>query len=207
MKKIAVLLIFFMSVHINAQSNFKIFLKSSCPIKTWVVFHPFKAKKALEISLETNKVADSISKTSLLDGDTAGGQVDAFRHAFWMARLHQKIGERAARSLGIAHEKENYVTFKKNNLEDGVVPDEIASEMDLYNNEEGLKLIRKGSKVSKKGLIYRIINAIHKGKMKIIKKDQKGNFLTCEGEIIPSKELNGKWKNNKCLITSNSIIE
>ncbi|WP_435800628.1 DUF6973 domain-containing protein [Polaribacter sp.] len=205
MKKIAVLLIFFMSVHINAQSNFKIFLKSSCPIKTWVVFHPFKAKKALEISLETNKVADSISKTSLLDGDTAGGQVDAFRHAFWMARLHQKIGERAARSLGIAHEKENYVTFKKNNLEDGVVPDEISSTMDLCNNDRGLKLISKRSKVSKNGLIFRVVNAIKGGKFKVIKKNKEGSFLTCDGKIIKQEELKGKWKNNKCLVASDQI--
>lgn len=205
MKKIVVLLIFFMSVHINAQSNFKIFLKSSCPIKIWVVFHPFKAKKALEISLETNKVADSISKTSLLDGDTTGGQVDAFRHAFWMARLHQKIGERAARSLGIAHEKENYLTFKKNNLEDGAVPDEISSMMDLYNNEEGLKLIYKRSKVSKNGLIFRVVNAIKGGKFKVIKKNKEGSFLTCDGKIINQEELKGKWKNNKCLVSSDQI--
>ena len=123
-----------------------------------------------------------------------------------MARLRQEIGERAARSLGKAHEKDNYLTYKKLKLEDGVVPDEIASEMDLHNNEEGLKLIRKGSKVSKNGLIYRIINAICKGKMKIIKKNTKGHFLTCEGEIISKEELNGKWKNDKCLVSSNANI-
>ena len=39
--------------------------------------------------------------------------------------------------------------------------------------------------------------------MKIIKKDKKGNFLTCEGVIIYLDELKGKWKNNKCLINSN----
>ena len=39
--------------------------------------------------------------------------MDAFRHAYWMARLRQEIGKTAARSLGKAHEKENYQTFKK----------------------------------------------------------------------------------------------
>ncbi len=188
----------------TAQSDFKSFLKLSGPIKRWVLFHPFKAKTSLKISKETNKVADSIRKTNLLDKDAAGGQVDAFRHAYWMARLRQEIGERAARSLGKAHEKENYITYKKLKLEDGVVPDEISTDMDLHNNEEGLKLITKGSTVSKRSLIYRIVNAIYNGKMKIIKKDANGNFLTCNQKIISKESLKGKWKNNKCLVPSNS---
>ena len=75
--------------------------------------------------------------------------------------------------------------------------------MDLYNNDQGLNLISRGSKVPKKGLIYRIVNAIQSGKMKVIKKDKKGFFLTCDGVLISSEELKGKWKNKKCLVTSN----
>ncbi|PQJ76703.1 DUF6973 domain-containing protein [Polaribacter glomeratus] len=203
MKKISVILFLVFTVTINSQSNFKSFFELSGPKKMWVLFHPFKATKALKISQQANRVADSIKKTNLLDGDAAGGQVDAFRHAYWMARLHQEIGESAARSLGKAHEKENYSTFKKLKLEDGVVPDEISSKMDLFNNEQGLKLIFKGSKVSNNGLIYRVVNAILKGKMKIIQKDKKGYFLTCDGILISKESLIGKWKNNKCLVNSN----
>lgn len=205
MKKILLLLFFSASISVNAQSKLNDFFKLSGPKRTWVLFHPFKAKKSLRISNETNKVADSIAKTNLLDGDRSGGQVDAFRHAYWMARLRQELGKSAARSLGKAHERDNYITYKKNKLEDGVVPDEISSEMDLYNNEEGLKLIQKRSKISKKGIIYRIVNAIREGKMKIIKKDKDGNFLTCDGKIISKEELKGKWKNNKCLVASNEL--
>jgi len=187
-----------------AQSSLSEFWKLSGPKRTWVFFHPFKAKKSLEVSKETNRVSDSISKTNLLDGDGSGGQVDAFRHAYWMARLKQEMGHSAAKSLGIAHEKENYLMYKKRALEDGIVPDKISSDMDLYNNNEGLKLISKDSKTSRKGLIYRIVNAIHAGKMKIIKKDTKGNFLSCEGKLISKKSLIGKWENNKCLVASNS---
>ena len=189
---------------INSQSNLKSFFELSGPKRTWVLFHPFKAKKSLAVSKEANKVADSIKKTNLLDGDAAGGQVDAFRHAYWMARLRQEIGKSAARSLGKAHEKENYQTFKKRKLEDGVVPDEISSIMDLHNNEEGLKLTKKRCKTSQKTLIDRIVKAIKEGKMKIIKKDKKDNFLTCDDKIISSKSLKGKWKNNKCLVASNN---
>jgi len=202
MKKALFFLTILFTVQTFCQSNFKSFFKLSTPIKKWVFFHPFKASRSLEISKETYRVSDSILKTDLLDKDAVGGQVDAFRHAYWMARLAQEMGESAARSLGKAHEKENYLTYKKQKLEDGVVPDEISTEMDLHNNEEGLKLITKGSVVSKKGLIYRIVNAIVEGKMKIIKKDKKGNFLTCNGEVISIESLKGKWENEKCLISS-----
>ena len=169
----------------------------------WVLFHPFKAKKALLISKEANKVSDSIKKSPLLDNDSAGGQVDAFRHAYWMARLRQEIGKSAAKSLGKAHEKENYRTYKERKLEDGVVPDKISSTMDLFNNDIGLSLIRKGSNTSKKGLIYKIINAIQAGKMKVVKKGTKGNFITCDDILISKESLKGKWINNKCLVKSN----
>jgi hypothetical protein len=202
MKKILFLTFLTVSISINSQSSLRDFFKLSGPKRTWVLFHPFKAKKALKISLEANRISDSIAKTQLLDGDASGGQVDAFRHAYWMARLTQKIGKRRACSLGKAHEKENYLTYKKRKLENGVVPDDISSKMDLYNNDQGIKLISKGSKISKKGLIYKILNAIKSGELKILKKDKKGNYLTCKGEVIAKEELKGVWKNNKCLISS-----
>ncbi|WP_158839860.1 DUF6973 domain-containing protein [Polaribacter sp. L3A8] len=202
MKKQLFFLALLFSVQMFSQSNFKSFFKLSAPIKKWVLFHPFKAKRSLTVSNEANRVSDSIAKTNLLDGDGAGGQVDAFRHGYWMARMRQEIGEGAARSLGKAHEKENYISYKKRKLEEGIVPDEISSKMDLYNNEEGLKLITKGSKVSRKVLIYKIVNAINKGSFKIIKKDIKGNFLTCKGEVIAKEVLRGTWENSKCLISS-----
>jgi hypothetical protein len=75
--------------------------------------------------------------------------------------------------------------------------------MDLHNNKEGLKLISKGSKLPKKELIDAIVNAICAGKMKIIKKNSKGKFLSCKGDVIFEKSLKGKWENNKCLVPSN----
>lgn len=205
MKKQLFLLIVFISINTFSQSDLKSFFKLSTPIKTWVIFHPFKAKKSYAVSLETNKVADSIAKTNVLDKDIAGGQVDAFRHAYWMMRLKQEIGESAARSLGKAHEKENYITFKKNKKEDGVVPDKISSEMDLFNNDVGLTLISKKSKLSRKVIINRIVLAIREGKFKIVKKDNKGGFLNCKGGKLLKKQVRGKWENNKCLVKSNYV--
>lgn len=205
MKNKIICILLLTSINLFSQSNFSLFKKISCQKKWWVVLHPFKAKRALEISKETKRVSDSIKASNLLDKDGSGGQVDAFRHAYWMARLRQEIGKNAAKSLGKAHEKENYKTYKKRKLEDGVVPDEISSEMDLFNNNVGLSLAKKGELTSRNGLIYRIINAIKAGKLRIIKKDKKGNFLTCDNKVIDSKLLKGKWKNNKCLVKSNFI--
>jgi hypothetical protein len=135
------------SISANAQSNFKSFFDFSRPKKAWVLLHSFKAVRSLEAFKEANRVIDSITKNNLLGGDATGGQIDAFRHGYWMAQLYQEIGKRTTRSLGKAH--------KKRKFENRVVPDKISSEMDLYNNNVGLKLISKGSKVSKKRLIYR----------------------------------------------------
>lgn len=205
MKKTVVVFILFCSVFSYSQTDLKSFFALSAPKKNWVLFHPFKAKKSYEISMEVNRISDSITKTNLLDGDASGGQVDAFRHAYWMARLRQEIGKSAAKSLGKAHEKENYLMNKNNEKEDGIVPDKISSKMDLFNNEQGLLLTSKDRNISKNGLIFRVVNAIHLGKMKIIKKDSKGNFLTCENNTIPNEDLKGTWKNNKCLVSSNQI--
>ncbi|NEW80405.1 MAG: hypothetical protein GZ086_13485 [Gelidibacter sp.] len=192
----------FLSSQLSAQSNWKNFHKQSAPHKIWILFHPFKVKKASEISFEATRVSDSIAKTDLLDKDIAGGQVDAFRHAYWMARLNQKIGKCATLSLGKAHEKDNYITFKKNKSEDGILPDKASKEMDLFNNNVGLGFTKKGISADKNEIINQIIKTILKGNLKIIKKDSVGNYLTCEGALIPTEELLHSWKNNKCLIPS-----
>jgi len=202
-KRAFIIVLIFLSSQINAQSNWRFFWKQSAPHKMWVLFHVCKAKRASEISFEATRVSDSIAKTDLLDQDKAGGQADAFRHAYWMARLHQEIGKCAAISLGKAHEKDNYKTFKKNKTENGIVPDKASKEMDLFNNNVGLGFTQKGTSVARNEMINQIINAILKGDLKVIKKDSLGNYLTCDGEIIPPAALGHSWQNNKCLVPSN----
>lgn len=203
MKKcVFIIVLIFLSSQISAQSNWEKFWKLSCTHQIWVVFHPFKAQKASIISMEATSVSDSIAKTELLDKDPAGGQVDAFRHAYWTARLQQEIGKRAAISLGKAHEKDNYKMFKKNQTENGIVPDQASKEMDLFNNNIGLRFTQKGIPASQKELTLRIVNAILMGDLKVIKKDTSGNYLTCDGALIPSDELGNSWQNRKCVIPS-----
>ena len=202
MKKVLIFYCFLFSLQGFSQSDWQQFKKLSCPEKKWVIFHPFKAKKAFKISEEARRVSDSVAKTPLLDGDKSGGQVDAFRHAYWMARLRQEIGKRAALQLGKAHEKSNYQQYKKKQLEDGDNPDKISSEMDLYNNSVGITYTQKKIFYPKNGLIYRIVNEILAGNYKVIKKDAEKNYVSCDDKIISKKSLKGKWENEKCLISS-----
>ena len=203
MKNIWVL---FILIHISSfsQSRISSFKNLSTPEKFWVIFHPFKAKKAFDISNDAVKTTDSICKVNILDNDKNGGQVDAFKHSFWIARLTQNTNRRAAIKLGKAHEKGNYKTFKKGKLEDGYYPDKPSSKMDLYNNEIGANIGAENLDTGKRILILILIEEIKDGKMKILKKDELGNFLSCEGAVIPKDFLVGKWENEKCLISSNS---
>lgn len=194
---------FFLVVFFNASaqdSNFKKFRALSGPEKCWVIFHPFVAKKALKISEKTRIITKEIQQKKLLKGNGNGGQVDAFRHTFWMASLTQEIGKRRARSLGKKHEKGNYKDFKKRRLEDGEIPDKISSEMDLFNNEVGIKIGVKSNPLELQNVI---VDVVLKGSCKVIKKDESGNFLDCDSNILSPESLKGEWDNNKCLEWSN----
>lgn len=203
MKKI-VLLFLMVTLFLNCSPNLKqSYSKLSKPERTWVVFHPFKAKRAYQISREALQTTDSIANENTIGKDINGGQLDAFKHSFWMARSAQSIGKNAALSLGKAHEKGNYQTFKKRQLEDGILPDKPSSDMDLFNNKVGATLGKQHKKSSKETIINHLLDAIHQGKLRMLKKDSSGNFLDCRGQLIPIDSLKGKWENNKCLIPTN----
>jgi len=188
----------------NCSPKFKeSYSKLSKPERTWVVFHPFKAKKAYQISREALITTDSIAKENVIGKDINGGQLDAFKHSFWMATSAQNIGKNAALSLGRAHEKGNYQTYKKRKLEDGILPDKPASDMDLFNNQVGATLGKQYNKASKVTIINHLLEHLQQGKLRMLKKDNLGNFLNCQGQIISRDALKGKWDNNKCLIPTN----
>jgi len=77
--------------------------------------------------------------------------------------------------------------------------------MDLWNNDIGIKIGKENKGVNLEELQQLIVDAIVAGHMKIINKDSIGNFLDCKNQIIPLKQLKGKWENEKCLIPSNAI--
>lgn len=175
--------------------------KVSSPEKWWVIWHPFKAKRALDISLTTLKITDSVGKTGMIGKDINGGHLDAFKHCYWMLALSKEIGEPAALKLGRAHEKGNYRAYKKGKLEDGHLPDSPASEMDLHNNKIGASLAKEHMVSEETQMVKLVIQALKAGKLMILKK-KGSDFLTCEGRVIPRDSLRGKWYNDKCLVPS-----
>jgi len=202
--KIVICLVVFSNLLIGQNTTLGQFKKLSCPEKRWVIFHPFVAKKALKVSLEAREITAEIKQQKLLVGTGNGDQIDAFRHAYWMARLAQEIHWRKANRLGQAHEKGNYQQFKKGKLEDDVLPDKISSEMDLYNNKVGLNL---GKLNKEKELKNEVLNLVIEGKCKIIKTDAEGNFLDENNKLIPLEELKGKWENRKVLVDSSISLK
>lgn len=203
-------LLFFNSVFSQSNNYCKVFLKLSRPEKCWTLRHPFIAKKAYKLTSLARKASDSLKQTSILDRDASGGQVDAFRHSYWMLLLSMKFNSHKAISLGKAHEKGNYIDYKKHKTyEDGTVPDSINSQMDLYNNLKGkeiaLKLKAEHQKLSNLSLQKTVIDSILSGKMMIIKKNKKAEFLDKNGNIIPAENLINKWYNNKSLVPSSFI--
>lgn len=202
MYKIWLVFILFHSTGALAQSAAASYFDLSGPEKFWVITHFIKAKKAFEITGEVLKTTDSVGKTGLLDPDLNGGQLDAFKHSYWMSRLAMGIGKKAALKLGDAHEKGNYQDFKNKRNEDGTLPDKMASEMDLYNNRIGADLALDSSPETAGELVNVIAEAIKAGRLKILKKDNRGNFLDCQGDVISEEDLSGKWETPKCLVDS-----
>jgi hypothetical protein len=192
---------------INSVYAQKCFLKKirsvSCPERYWAITHPFIANKAFKISVKAKQTAYDLIKDTLLDHDYNGGQVDAFRHAFWMSCLVRKIKPQKAYKLGYAHEKGNFRNFKKHKTEDGTLQDSIASAMDLYNNKIGIEIGLEHINVPEDTLKKIIIQAILNGKMKIIKKTKTGESLDTQNNIIKNSEWQGKWINARCLVNSN----
>jgi hypothetical protein len=188
-----------------AQENYgKAFHNLSRPEKWWVIFHPFVAKKAFRLTQEARNASKEMAKTQLLDGDENGGQVDAFRHAYWMALLSQQICWKKAYKLGVAHEKGNYLDFKKHRLEEGALPDSASGAMDLFNNKIGIEIGRADEHLSSAGLQKAVCDSILSGKMKVIFKNQNGEPMDCDSKRIDPEKYKRQWNIPKCIMNSNS---
>ncbi len=188
----------------TAQSNYrKEFHRLSRPEKWWVFFHPFIAKKTFRLTEDARSAAKESASGGLLDGDENGGQVDAFRHSYWMALLARNICWRKGRWLGNAHEKGNYLDFKKHRLEEGALPDSASGAMDLFNNRIGIEIGRANKKSSIHELQTAVCDSIRSGKMKVIYKNGKNEPLDCVGKRIDPEKYRHQWNIPKCIMNSN----
>jgi hypothetical protein len=105
-------------------------------------------------------------------------------------------------SLGKAHERGNYIDFKKQRDGEEYFSDSIAGAMDLFNNKTGIDIGRINKMLPKEDLQKLICNKILTGEMKVILKDASGNFMDCNGNIIDMKQYSGKWNIPRCLVNS-----
>ena len=210
--KLSLLLATFLIMIMISESVFaqgeirKIRKRTGRPEKWWAVCHPFIVKKAAKLTLETARALDSLKTAGTLGDDLAGGQLDAFKHSYWMALLSQNIKWRKVRKLGKAHEKANYLSFKKalkkgrNNCHD-----KVASDMDLWNNEKGIEIGRANKEAGRLKLQQIVIDSIKSGAMRIILKNKEGKFVDCQNNEIPADSLAGRWENEKCLVPSDMV--
>lgn len=197
MSKYLLILSIFYSVSVSGQDS--AWKKLGCAEKRWVIFHPFVAKTAYQITQQVLVVMDSLKTNNYFEGNTSSGsQADAVRHTYWMATLSAQIGSRRALKLGEAHEKKNKKDFKQGRLEDQFLPDAAAMEMDLRNNAKGAEVGQ-----NEKNLLGNVLKALENGELFWIKQNDKGEFLDKNNQIIPLKEWSGKWENDRVLTSSN----
>lgn len=207
MIRIVLLLTFLLynSQFASSQTAALTFGKLSGPEKLWVLTHPFVANKARKLTIEAITASKEMIKDSLLDGDPADGQVDAFRHGYWMALLSSRMCWRKAVRLGKAHEKTDYKRFKKGILnEEGERPDSISGVMDLFNNRVGASIGCNNWNSSTEKLKEIVKRAVLNGEMKIILKDKNKNAVNLKGVPIHLEEYDRSWHIPKLLVRSGS---
>lgn len=169
----------------------------------WAVFHPiaaFKVKAQLPKAMEIYK---EVKKQGVLDNYESGGKLDAFRHTYVMAFLARKIKPKKLLKLGIAHEKDNKIQFLKQKLEQGERPDSLACEMDLRNNQLGIKLGLECSTCSDDSLKQYILKHIYQGNAWYLKRNNLGQYVDCNSNVIDNEVFKKAWALPKCLILTN----
>lgn len=169
--------------------------------KKWALKHPVASLKIRKIKKQCDPVYQSVKKHPDLDSFENGGKQDAFRHMYYMTMFASQVKPKKVISLGIAHEKDNYLSFLKSKNEEGELADSVSCEMDLLNNKIGVELAQsfKQSLTVKKASEI-CIEQIKKGNVYFIKRDEKGNYLKCNGALIKLEDYRNKWNIPKCLI-------
>jgi hypothetical protein len=190
----------FLFLNLSAQKFQKIYESMTFEDKLWVIKNHDKVLRAVDISKSVMKTMDSLDKVNFLGGNKEGGIFDAFRHIYWMYNLSSEVGEKCARKVGEIYEGYGEYIFKTTEMSGY---DSVGRQMDLFNNELGINLAKQSIK---KRLVFSEIRKIIKlGKAKIVKKNQNGEDLDINGEIIPTEEWKKLWNNRRVLVNSNEI--
>ena len=201
MKKIFIFSLFIIFLtKLHAQDFEKIYRSMSFKDKMWCIQNYDCVLSAIDISMDVMQVMDSLNKVKFLGGNIEGGKFDALRHIYWMYSLSSEIGEECSRKIGQIYENYGYYIYSTT---DNSGYDSVGMQMDLFNNELGILL---NLDVKEKQLIIKAIEEIiTSGQAKVIKKDQNGESLDVNGEIIPESEWKKQWNNRRVLVNSNEL--
>lgn len=202
MKSIIVIFLFILCGLARSQSP-----KPSFYEVRWAFFHPMAAIKVKRITAVCNKMAEPKMIQHELDSFWNGGKADAFRHVYYMAAYRQKISENKLRRLGRAHEKHNYRQFLRKSTEYGEKPDSLSSIMDLKNNELGFEIGCRHKTADAVALRKLVFDRIKDGDAAIMKRNENGKYLDCEGHEIDLERYNNTWGLPKCLVPSNYSVK
>lgn len=165
----------------------------------WALVHPFAALKVKKIYKRTTKLFDQNELKVKLDPYASGGKLDAFRHVFYFAAFAQRISAKKLIKLGKAHERTNYLDFKRGKQEDEATADSLSCVMDLLNNEVGVKLGKENKKLSLEDLKQKVIELVNNGDVYTILRDQQGRFIDCNNNVLEMSKYKGKWFVPKCI--------
>lgn len=191
-----------------SQSKLKSYKELSSIEKKWVRNHPIAALKIEKETKNTRKIVLQLKQESILDTLSNGGKLDAFRHAYWMARIAKRIGFKKALRFGEIHEKGNYEHFLKNITEDAELQDSISCCMDLLNNKVGVDIWKSNMSITNEELKQIIIEKIQKGELFILKHNKNNKLTDCENNVVIKKVNNLKiWNVNYCIVASNYFPE
>lgn len=197
MHKTLCLFLFSVCCHFHCRSQASLSVNEKC----WALFHPIAALKVNKIGKQATHIYNDVASSKQLDAYSNGGQLDAFRHVFYMAAFAQKVKPKKIRKLGIAHEKANYRQFKRGRLEEGEVPDSLSSVMDLSNNEAGLRIGSQHKATPLNELKKIILEKILAGEALIMSRNKKGEYLDCSNRVLQQEQLR-QWNVPKCLVSS-----
>ena len=168
----------------------------------WALKHPVAALRVKKITRQCDLIYASYKKRGQPDQLENGGRLDAFRHTFYMAAYALKINRRKLLKLGLAHEAGNYSDFLNAKLEDGEIPDFFSCEMDLYNNELGIKTGSENQELPLDSLAGLVLETILEGRAVIMKRNKKAEYLKCNGEVLQLAIYRKEWRVPKCLVNS-----
>jgi hypothetical protein len=181
--------------------------RTSCYEFWWALGHPFAALKVKKIYKKASQLYDENSLKVKLDAYPSGGKLDAFRHVFYFAAFAQKIKPNKVLKLGKAHEKTNYLDFKKGKQEDGFTADSLSCVMDLLNNEVGVELGKQCKNLTLEELKQKVLELVNNGDVYHILRDKEGRFIDCNNNVLDMSIYKGKWYIPKCIAGYKAILQ